>query len=83
METHTWQTKGQQTGVWRWKKEKSEKIGTALLVSISKNKKVRCLECGIVSVIEKSRIELRNGKGDLVWDKVIIGKQYMKENVNW
>ena len=39
------------------------------------------VQCGKVSVIEKSRIELRNGKGDLVWDKVIIGKQYIKENV--
>jgi len=63
-------------------KEESEKIGEATLVSISHNKKVRCLEQGgIVSVIEKSRIELRNSKGDLIWDKVIIGEQYRKENV--
>ena len=62
-------------------KEESEKIGKASLVSIKKNKKVRCLEDGMVYVIEKSRIELRNWKGGLIWHKVIMGEQYKKENI--
>ena len=63
-------------------REKSEKFGELSLVSISKNKKVRCLEIGTVSVIENSRIELRHSHGEkgIVWDKVIMGEQYWKES---
>ena len=62
-------------------REESEKFGKASRVSISKNKKVKSLENGIVSVIDKSRIELRNWKGDLKWNKVIMAEQYSKENI--
>ena len=62
------------------KREESEKFGLATLVSISKNKKVRCLDGldGVISVKEKSRIELSNRKGDLIWYKVIMSEQYNK-----
>ena len=43
-------------------REDSGKIGEATLVSISKKNKVKSLEHGIVSVIEKSRINYKIGR---------------------
>ena len=61
-------------------REESETIGEGNLISIFNKQKEEWLQYGTVSVTNKSRIEIHR-KGSLLWDKVIMGEQYRKENI--